>query len=300
MTQESALTIAPAFRRRSYHPAVEPIVRLLRHKPLATFGGAVLLLFLLAALFADVVAPYAPTDIHREEALSSPSWQFLFGTDNFGRDVLSRVIHGSRISLTVAFSVIVLSITCATVLGTVSAYAGGRFDFWVQRLVDAVMSFPLLLLAITIMTVLGHSLMNVVLALAFRLMLSESRTIRSAVLGIKGHQYVEAATALGASSVRILSVHVLPNIFAPIIIIASLGLSSAILAESSLSFLGFGVPPPTPTWGGMLSGDGRQYLTKAPWMALFPGLALSLVVYGINVLGDGLRDVLDPRLRGSQ
>jgi peptide/nickel transport system permease protein len=300
MSQSSIDPAIAPLRGSGRHPALAVVVRLVREKPLATFGGVVLLVFILAAILADVITPYPATEIHQSAALHPPSAEYWFGTDNLGRDIFSRVLYGARISLAVGFGVICLSITGATILGTISAYAGGRFDLLVQRLVDAVTTLPLLLLAITIMTVLGHSLVNVVLALAFRLVLSESRTVRSTVLAIKGQQYVEAARALGAGPLRLLLLHVLPNIFAPIIIVASLGLSAAILAESSLSFLGFGVPPPTPTWGGMLSGDGRQYLTKAPWIAIFPGTALSLVVFGINVLGDGLRDVLDPRLRGSK
>ncbi|MCX6021448.1 MAG: ABC transporter permease [Chloroflexi bacterium] len=227
-----------------------------------------------------------------------PTEGFFLGTDNFGLDMWSRLLHGARVSLSVAVATVLIGTTLATLLGAFTGYAGGKIDIVIGRFVDAFMSLPQLVVLLTIMAVLGPGLVNVIIALSARAAITESRIVRSAIVSVKQLQYIDAARALGASPARILFLHALPNVMAPIIIIATTALGSAILAEASLSFLGAGVPPAAPTWGGMLSSEGRRFMIVAPWMAIFPGLALSLAVFGINVLGDGLRDVFDPRLRG--
>ena len=232
--------------------------------------------------------------------LKPPGAQFYLGTDNLGRDVFSRIVYGARISVTVGFAAVTLSLLLATIVGITSGYFGGKFDVLVQRVVDAWMAFPNLLFVLFIMAVLGPGLLNVILALGVVNAANRSRVIRSATLAAKENQFVEAARAVGAGHLRIILLYILPNVMAPIIIIATNALGGVILAESTLSFLGFGVPPPYPSWGEMLSGSGRSYMYRAPWMAIWPGVAISLGVFGFNMLGDALRDLLDPRLRGSQ
>jgi peptide/nickel transport system permease protein len=267
-------------------------------KPLGTLGGTLTLLLVLTALFAPALAPYDPLQIQAADRLQPPSPRYPLGTDDFGRDILSRVIYGARISMLIGLGAVAISVLLATIIGVTSGYYGGRLDAILQRGVDALMAFPWLVVLLTIMAVLGQGLENVILALGVGGTAGNARLVRSAVLAIKESQYVEAARALGCRDSQIILRHILPNIAAPIMVVATLGLGVAVLAESSLSFLGFGVPPPTPSWGGMLSGSGRTYMLKAPWMAIFPGLAISLAVFGFNMLGDALRDVLDPKLRG--
>ena len=267
-------------------------------KPLGTLGGTLTLLLVLTALFAPALAPYDPLQIQAADRLQPPSPRYPLGTDDFGRDILSRVIYGARISMLIGSGAVAISVLLATIIGVTSGYYGGRLDAILQRGVDALMAFPWLVVLLTIMAVLGQGLENVILALGVGGTAGNARLVRSAVLAIKESQYVEAARALGCRDSQIILRYILPNIAAPIMVVATLGLGVAILAESSLSFLGFGVPPPTPSWGGMLSGSGRTYMLKAPWMAIFPGLAISLAVFGFNMLGDALRDVLDPKLRG--
>jgi peptide/nickel transport system permease protein len=221
------------------------------------------------------------------------------GTDNLSRDMWSRIVYGARVSITVGFLTIGLAVVLATAIGVSSAYFGGAWDLVVQRVVDAWLSFPYLIIILSIMAVLGPGLGNVVIALAVLIAATNSRVIRGATLGVIQHTYVEAARAMGCGHLRIILRHLLPNVTATIIILATIGLGAVILAESALSFLGFGVPPPHPSWGSMLSGSGRTYMFRAPWMAVWPGVAISLAVFGFNMLGDALRDVLDPRLRGS-
>lgn len=256
------------------------------------------LLLVLTALFAPALAPYDPVQIQAADRLQSPSLRHPLGTDEFGRDILSRVIYGARILMLVGLGAVAISVPLATIIGVISGYYGGRLDAILQRGVDTLMAFPWLVMLLTIMAMLGQGLENVILALGVGGTAGNARLVRSAVLAIKESQYVEAARALGCRDSQIILRCILPNIAAPLMVVATLGLGVAILAESSLSFLGFGVPPPTPSWGGMLSGSGRTYMLKAPWMAVSPGLAVSLAVFGFNMLGDALRDVLDPKLRG--
>lgn len=271
-----------------------------RRKPLGAAGGLVLAGMLALALLAEGIAPYGYDEADIFSRLKAPSETHWLGTDNLGRDLLSRVIYGARISMAVGFGGVVVGLLLGTAVGLVSGYFGGRLDLVLQRVVDAFMCFPLLLVALTIMALLGPGLGNVILTLGLVLGVRDSRVIRSAVLSVKAHLYLEAARALGAAHTAMIGRHVLPNILAPIIILGTVNLGAIILTEAALSFLGFGVPPPRPSWGGMLSGAGLVHMLRAPWLALWPGVALSLAVFGANMLGDALRDLLDPRLRGGR
>jgi len=271
-----------------------------RQKPLGAIGGFLIVGLVLTAIFADIVSPYDPLLISRPDQLAAPSARYWLGADHLGRDLLSRIIHGSRTSLYVGILAILLGTLSGTSLGVVSAYFGGKVDLLVQRVMDSMMAFPMLILAMAVVAMLGPSLNNIILTLAIVLTPGNSRVVRGAVLSVKENPYIDAARALGARDLRIILRHILPNVMAPIIVLVSIQLGGAILVEASLSFLGLGPPPPTPTWGGMLSGTGRQFMESAPWMAIFPGLAISLAVLGFNLLGDALRDVLDPRMRGSR
>ena len=271
-----------------------------RRKPLGAAGGLVLFTMLGLGLLAPVVAPYGYDEADVFSRLKAPSNAHWLGTDNLGRDLLSRIIYGARISMGVGFGGVALGLALGTSIGLVSGYFGGRLDLVVQRVVDAFMCFPLLLVALTIMAILGPGLGNVILTLGLVLGVRDSRVIRGAVLSVKAHLYLEAARALGAGHPGTIAKHVLPNILAPIIILGTVNLGAVILTEAALSFLGFGVPPPRPSWGGMLSGAGLVHMLRAPWLALWPGVALSLSVFGANMLGDALRDQLDPRLRGTR
>jgi len=274
--------------------------RLIKEKPLGACGGAIVLGLLLCALLAPLIATYPYDQTNVRNRLKPPSSQFYFGTDNLGRDIFSRIIYGARVSVTVGFGAVSIGMCLATFVGVGSGYFGGKADVLVQRLVDSWMAIPGLLLLLNVMAVLGPGLLNVILALGAVSAARNSRIIRSAAMAIKENQFVEAARAVGASHLRIILCYILPNIMAPIIIIATISLGFAILTESALSFLGLGVPPPYPSWGEMLSGSGRSYMHKAPWMATWPGVAISLAVFGFNMLGDALRDLLDPRLRGGR
>ena len=273
--------------------------RFARRKPLGALGGVIVVAMLVMAVFAEQIAPYGYDQTIRGARMKAPSAAHWLGTDNLSRDMWSRVVYGARVSVTVGFLTIALAVVFATAIGVSSAYFGGVWDLVVQRLVDAWLSFPYLIIILSVMAVLGPGLGNVVISLSVLIAATNSRVIRGATLGVMQHAYVEAARAMGCGNTRIIVRHLLPNIAATVIILATIGLGAVILAESALSFLGFGVPPPHPSWGGMLSGSGRTYMFRAPWMAVWPGVAISLAVFGFNMLGDALRDVLDPRLRGS-
>lgn len=285
-------------KHRSYWGDV--LIRLVRQKPLGLIGLIIVVVITLAAVLAPIISPYDYQEIVPSERLKGPSATYLLGTDNLGRDMFSRVIYGARISMRVGLTSVLISTTAAVAIGIISAYFGGWIDAITQRFVDALQALPGLILVLTIMAMLGVGVNNVILAIAIGASVSGSRIIRSAALSIKEMPYIEAARTLGAADARIIFLHVLPNVMAPAITLASIGLGAAILAESSLSFLGLGVPPDVPTWGGMLSGGGRRWMLQAWWMAVFPGLVLSLAVYGFNMLGDAMRDLLDPRMRGSR
>jgi peptide/nickel transport system permease protein len=276
-----------------------------RRKPLGAIGGVIVLLFIFTAIFADQIAPYAYDAGTGSPRLQGATGKHWMGTDNIGRDMFSRIVYGSRISIAVGFGAVLVGTGLATVLGIVSGYFGGKFDLILQRVIDAWIAFPaivLLAFLVTILTSRNTSATTSVAIVAVTLGLvvtgSSSRVIRSSVISIRDMPYMEAARCIGASDTRIILRYVLPNVLAPILILATVQLGGAILAESTLSFLGFGVKPPMPAWGSMLAGNGRQYFEQAPHLAIWPGLAISLAVFGFNMLGDALRDVLDPRLRG--
>jgi peptide/nickel transport system permease protein len=278
---------------------VRVVLTFARRKPLGAIGGAIVLALLIMAIFAGQIAPHAYDESVRGARMKPPSGQFWMGTDNLSRDVWSRVVYGARISVTVGFATVALATLMATAIGVSSASLGGAYDIVVQRVVDAWMSFPALVVVLSLIAALGPGLPNLILALSILGAASASRVIRGATLSVIANPYVEGARAIGAGHLRIVLLHVLPNVTGTILILATIGLGTVILAESALSFLGFGIPPPYPSWGAMLSGSGRSFMYYAPWMALFPCAAISLAVFGFNMLGDALRDVLDPRLRGS-
>jgi peptide/nickel transport system permease protein len=277
-----------------------------RRKPLGALGAVLVVVMIFMAITAQWIAPYWYDDQSWSEAMQSPSLQHPFGTDDLGRDMMSRVIYGARVSVVVGFSAVTVSAVLATLIGTISGYYGGWFDSVFQRLVDIWMSFPGLVLLVTIVSAFSRSgdpvnrIVAITVVLGIMMAAGSSRVIRGATISMKNNQYVEAARCIGANDTRILARHILPNVFAVIIILATVQLGAAILAESSISFLGWGVPPPFPSWGQMLSFKGILFMRAHPWLALWPGLAIALAVYGFNMLGDALRDVLDPRLRGSR
>jgi len=276
--------------------------RLARRKPLGALSAIVIALVAVVAILAPVLAPRSPYDFNLNERglpirMQAPNAAFPLGTDPLGRDVLSRIVYGARVSLFVGFASVLMGTLVGTTLGLVSGYWEGTVDHVIQRGVDTAMAVPGIVLALAIMSVLGQSLANIVIVIALIIAPGTSRVVRGTVLAVKQHAFVEAAHALGAPSWRIVGRHVLPNVFAPILVIATVWLGNAIVIEAALSFLGLGTPPPTPTWGAMLSGEGRRNLETAPYLAIFPGLAISIVVLAFNMLGDALRDVLDPRLR---
>ena len=270
---------------------------LAKRKPLGAVSLLLILLMVFLAIFADVVAPHDPLQMYGRAVMKPTSAEFPLGTDNFGRDMLSRIIFGSRISIFVGISSISMAMLIGVTLGMTCAYVEGRVDIYVQRLMDALDAFPGLVLALAILAALGSGLTNVIMAIAISQIPRNNRVVRGSVLSEKRNMYVEASRAMGCGHLRIMWLHIFPNVTAPLIILAATELGAAILAEASLSFLGVGVPPPNPSWGGMLSGPHRTYMLAAPWMAIFPGVAISLAVLGWNLLGDALRDIWDPRLR---
>jgi peptide/nickel transport system permease protein len=266
---------------------------------LVLFGAVIVVLMALLATFANLVAPYDPIEMKVMDALKAPSRAHLFGTDRFGRDVLSRTVYGSRIALGVALSSIAIALLTGSVLGLIGGFLGGWPDLAIGRIMDILFSFPTLVLAIAIAAMLGPGLNNAALAIAVVYAPLFCRVARGPVIAERAKEHVAAAVGLGAGSLRIIFRHILPNVLAPLIVQASVALAFAILIEASLSYLGLGTQPPDPSWGTMLN-EGRTYLETAPWMSIFPGLAIMLAVLGFNLLGDGLRDVLDPQLRGGR
>lgn len=269
-----------------------------RRKPVSAVAGAVVLAACLLALFAPVLAPFGPDDVDLAARLVGPGSEHWLGTDQFGRDVWTRVLYGGRTSLTVGLGATALGIGMGVLFGLLSGYAGGKVDLTIQRVMDAVMALPAIILLMVLATTLSPSLRNVIIAIAVLVTPGAARVVRGATLSAKEMLYVEAARSTGASAPRIVFRHVLPNVMAPIIVIASISVGSAIMIEAALGFLGLSVRPPTATWGNMLNTGAQTYMERAPWLALAPGAAIALTVFSINLLGDGLRDVLDPRLRG--
>lgn len=275
-----------------------PFLRRLRRHYQGVIGLAIVLLVMLAALLAPVIATHDPEEVDVQKRLQGPSVTHLFGTDNLGRDVFSRVVYGSRISILAGFVATSIAVTAGTTLGILAGYMGGKVDHTLMRLMDAFMAFPGLVLMIGFAAVFGPGLTNAMIAIGITGTPGFTRLVRGQVLAIRSRDFVEAARATGATGPRIAVRHVLPNILAPIIVWASLGVAGAILAEAGLSFLGLGTQPPTPSWGSMVN-QGNSFLSRAPWIAIFPGAAIFLTVLGANLLGDALRDAWDPRLRGS-
>ena len=299
--QESSPDIIAARREAAPLPVriYKGITRFLVRKPLGAAGAGIILTMVLLAVLAPVISFYDPLEWSISEKLEAPSAIHWLGTDDKGRDLWSRIVLGAQISLMVGFGAVGFGSVSGAILGVVSAFYGGRVDAGIQRVMDALMSIPTLILALAIMAALGQSLVNVIIAVGIPQIPRANRVVRSQALAVNQSEYAMAAQAIGATDVRIMALHILPQCVAPWLIIATAGLGTAIIAEASLSFLGLGIPPPQPSWGGMLSGTGRTYYAVAPWLAIWPGLALSLAVYGFNLFGDALRDVLDPRLRGT-
>jgi peptide/nickel transport system permease protein len=294
----AAAEAVPAAPPRRRNPVLRFLNRLVRERPLGAFGGAIFVLMLLTGVFASVIAPEGYNAISPLDRLQPPSAEHWFGTDQLGRDLFARIVHGAQLSMIVAFAATTLSILISAIIGIVSGYAGGRSDMATQRFVDGWMSFPDLVILIVAISVLGAGIWQVIVVLGLLYGIAGSRIVRSAVLSAKENVYVHAAQSIGASTLRILWFHILPNVMPPLIVLYTTRIGGVILAESALSFLGLGIPPPFPSWGGILNRDGVPHIYQAPWLAIIPGLALAVAVFSINLLGDALRDLLDPRMRG--
>lgn len=302
-------TRAKATKSRSLW--VDAFYRIVREKPMGLFGGILVVMFVVMAAGAQFIAPYGPNELGAGERLIGPGTSNFFGTDNLGRDIFSRVVYGARVSITISLIAVASSTLISLSLGIVSGFFGGWIDTVIQRLVDAFIAFPGLVFLLAVVAIFRGTdapflpteglfrtqMVLLMVTIGILLGVGTSRVIRGSTLVVTNETYVEAARSIGASNTRIMFSYILPNVMAPMITIATLGLGTAILLEASLSFLGLGVPPDTATWGGMLNREARAFMTESPWIAIFPGLALSLAVFGFNMLGDALRDVLDPRLR---
>jgi peptide/nickel transport system permease protein len=273
------------------------LVRFVRRYPLGAAGAVILLAMLVVAVAGPSIAPADPYATNSRARLEAPGRAHLAGTDNLGRDVFSRLIYGARPSVIIGFGALALGLAAGVTLGLLSGYAGGYADLLVQRVADAMMSVPSLILGLTVIAVIGPSYLNLIVAIGIVMTPIVQRVVRSAVLAVRNQDYLQAASVIGAGHARILWRYVLPNVTAPILVIASVELGSAILIEASLSFLGYGTPPPRPSWGAMLSGEGRRYMVSAPWLVILPAITVSVAILAINMLGDALRDAFDPRLR---
>ena len=276
------------------------ILILIKEKPLGALGFFITILLFFVGLFADYLAPYGINELHMSDRLLAPSTSYWLGTDNLGRDIFSRVIYGARVSLIVGLSVSIIATVISISLGMLSAYIGGKFDLIIQRFVDGFMCIPILIIIMVVISMLGQGLIQLIVIMGFSFGISGSRYSRGFALTIIQNTYIESAKAIGCSTSRILIFHVLPNIMPLIIVGFTLLLPGVILMEAGLSFLGYGIPPPDPSWGGMLSGTNRSYMFLAPWMVIWPGFALSLVVFGTHMFGDAMRDLLDPRRKTSK
>ncbi|BBK30973.1 peptide/nickel transport system permease protein [Stella humosa] len=299
MTASAPTVVAAAARppRRA-----NPVLEFIRYQPLGTFGLLVILVMGTAAIFANVIAPYDPEAIDFASMLSAPSWEHPFGTDAFGRDILTRIIYGARTALTIGFVSSFVGCSLGAIVGVTSAYFGGRVDLTIQRFIDIMLSYPIIVLALVVVAVVGHRPVggidvNLILAISIPIIPRVARVVRSAALAIREMPYVDAARAGGYSDTHIIFRHMLPNVLAPYLIMLTAYVAQAILLEASLSFLGLGVSEPKPAWGLMLSGDSSNFYQEAPWMILFPGAAISLAVFAFNLFGDSLRDWLDPKFK---
>ena len=273
------------------------VLAFLRREPLGTVGIVLALMIGVTGTFAELIAPYNPTANDFASMMEAPGWAHPLGTDQFGRDLLSRIIYGARTAMIVGLSSALVGGTCGLVLGVGSAYFGGRTDLFLQRLFDVLMAFPLIILALAVVAIFGTGVENVIIAITIPLIPRCARVVRSSALAIRETPYVDAARALGFGHIRIILFHMAPNVMAPFLIMVTAFVGQAILAEASLSYLGLGVQEPVPAWGLMLQGGAEEFATSAPWIAIFPGVAIVLSVLGINLFGDALRDTLDPKLR---
>ena len=299
--QTVGLAIGQMAGRKRRNRWSEFMIRLFRDKPLSAVGFVIVAMMLLVALTARIIAPQDYRVQNPMDALTPPfDATYWFGTDQMGRDLFSRIIMGAEVSMIVGFSCVAGFLVVSILIGMGTGYFGGKLDMIVQRIVDGWMTIPTLILLLAMVSIVGQGLWQIIFILALDRGISTSRVLRGETLSLKENVYVEAARAMGAGHLRIFTVHIIPNAFAPIIVMATVSLGAFILAEASLSYLGYGVPPPFPTWGSMLSGSSLGYMIQAPWMALWPGFFLTLAVWGFNVLGDGMRDLLDPRLRGTK
>lgn len=296
----SEVSLPPPILLQARHPALAFGARLWREKRLGAIGGIIFVLFLICGIFADFLAPYGMNETNLLVRLQGPSWTHWLGTDHLGRDVFSRVLYGAQLSMVVGFLAAGLATVISILIGVISGYFGGKVDMLIQRFVDAWMTFPDLVLLIVVVSIVGPGVPQIVIILGCLYGIAGSRIVRGSVVTVKESMYTHAAESIGASTLRILSLHILPNVMPVVIVLFTTRVGATILAEAGLSFLGLGVPPPAPTWGSMLSGTGRTYMYLGPWLALAPGLCLTIVVYAINVYGDALRDLLDPRMRGAR
>ncbi len=276
------------------------VLRFVRRKPLGALGAVLLAMAMLWAAFAPQIAPYEFNATDLASRLEGPTIEHLFGTDELGRDLFSRVTYGARISVTIAVVGVVVATLISLVIGGITAYVGGRFDLFFLRVIDAWLALPGLVIAVLLVSLFGQSMLNIIVVLGVSGGIQQSRVVRSSVLQIQNRPFVDAARSLGATDARLLLRHILPNIMPVLIVLATTALGGFVLAEAGLSFLGYGVPPPQPTWGGMLTGSAVQNMVANPWIVIWPGAVLAATVYSANMFGDALRDVLDPRLRGSR
>jgi len=293
------LSIEQDFPKRHSRP-VNFLIRLVREKPLGIVGGVIVLLLLLTAITAEWIAPFPYNENHLGDNLVAPGAEYRLGTDQLGRDVCSRIIYGARISMYVGLGASAICVILAAIIGVPSGYIGGKYDIILQRFCDAVMSFPFLIIMLTVMSLVGRGMVQVIVVLGVLGGVGNERIFRAAAISIRENMYFDAARAIGSPTLHLIRQHVLPNIMPVMIIVFSLAMAGNILAEASLSFLGLGIPPPYPSWGGMISQEGRVYMYEATWLAIWPGVALSIAVYGISMFGDAVRDLLDPRLRGGE
>ncbi|MGH7113033.1 MAG: ABC transporter permease [Stellaceae bacterium] len=268
-----------------------------RHQPLGTLGMAIVLVILFAGVTSQWIAPYSPTANDFAAMTQPPSWAHWLGTDEFGRDLFSRIIYGARTALIIGFSCAIVGGFAGLVLGVASAYFGGRIDLLIQRVLDILMAFPLIIMALAVVSIFGTGVENVIIAITIPLFPRCARVVRSSALAIREIPYVDAARACGFGHWRIIMRHMVPNVMAPFLILLTAFVGQAILAEAALSYLGLGVQEPVPAWGLMLQGGAEEYATTAPWIAVFPGLAIAVTVFGFSIFGDALRDVLDPKMR---
>ncbi|MGZ0186827.1 MAG: ABC transporter permease [Alphaproteobacteria bacterium] len=278
---------------------LQRLVRMARRQPLGAISGMMILVMVFVALFAEVISPHDPLKMNFIDQLASPSWSYLLGTDELGRDIFSRIIYGSRTALLIGFVSAFVGATLGLVLGVTSAYLGGWFDLIFQRVMDVFMAFPLIIMALAIVSIFGSGAGNVIIAITIPFVPKCARVVRSSALALRDIPYVDAARASGFSHTRIIMMHMVPNVMAPYLIMVTSFVGQAILLEASLSYLGLGVQEPTAAWGLMLRGGAEQFFESAPWVAIFPGLAITLAVFAFNLFGDSLRDALDPKLRST-